>query len=237
MKTYLLSIPDSIKGFKDQINVKAALCGRIWRVFNSDGDKIVLIFQKDGKIIISQNGEAIKSSWEYIKANKSILIEHDSKMLLLHPTFVDDVLFILQQDGMENYIIMIDDSKIERLISLTIEAITRYLNKVSGVSEERQSQENERKQVLAKRQLIYKEHINEIEEATAKYKEKKKRNIFTCSILSGLLLISALFSGINYIIVGSLIVLAIFLVILISIDTNLETKIASTEKSIIDKYL
>ena len=72
MKTYLLSIPDSIKGFKDQINVKAALCGRIWRVFNSDGDKIVLIFQKDGKIIISQNGEAIKSSWEYIKANKSI---------------------------------------------------------------------------------------------------------------------------------------------------------------------
>lgn len=46
MKTYLMSIPDSIKGISDKLNVKALLCDKSWVIYNDDGIKIVFIFEK-----------------------------------------------------------------------------------------------------------------------------------------------------------------------------------------------
>ena len=66
MKTYLMSIPDSIKGVSDKLNVKALLCDKSWVIYNDDGIKIVFIFEKNGSIIISQNGVVEKAKWEYV---------------------------------------------------------------------------------------------------------------------------------------------------------------------------
>ena len=43
MKAYLMSIPDSIKGISDKLNVKSMLCDKSWVVFNDEGIKIVYI--------------------------------------------------------------------------------------------------------------------------------------------------------------------------------------------------
>lgn len=169
MKAYLMSIPDSIQGVSETLNVKASLCGKTWRLFNDEDLKVVFIFQKDGSIIMSQNGVATKSRWEYIKANKAILIEDDSQMLLLHPTFVDDVLFVLQQDGTNDYIILIDESKFGKLMLMTIEAIGNYLKNVSG-GEKAIQEEQER---LIRKQA-QEEAQDEIKQATANLCKKQK---------------------------------------------------------------
>ena len=46
MKTYLMSIPDSIKGISDKLNVKALLCDKSWVIYNDDGIKIVFISER-----------------------------------------------------------------------------------------------------------------------------------------------------------------------------------------------
>ena len=45
MKTYLMSIPDSIKGISDKLNIKALLCDKSWVIYNDEDTKIVFIFE------------------------------------------------------------------------------------------------------------------------------------------------------------------------------------------------
>ena len=140
MKTYLMSIPKSLKGVSDKLNVKSLLCEKTWIVFHEE-TKVIFIFQKGGSLIVSQNGEASKGQWEYIKSNKTILIEAEDVMLLLHPTLVDDVLIILQQDGTNAYLILIDEEKIDKFVQKTTATINDYLKEISG--EERESKQKE----------------------------------------------------------------------------------------------
>ena len=172
MKAYLMSIHDSIKGINDKINVKTLLCNKSWIVFNDEGLKIVFIFQRDGSLIISQNGVVTKSKWDYIKANKAILVEdNNQQILLLHPTFVDDVLFVLQQDGTESHIVMIDETKVMKFMLITIEAINNYLNKVN---EEQHPQEDQVNEDTLLRILVQKEYKEEIEQATRQIKVESR---------------------------------------------------------------
>lgn len=176
MKTYLMSIPDSIKGISDKLNIKALLCDKSWVIYNDEDTKIVFIFEKSGSIIISQNGVVEKAKWEYVKANKSILIENNGQTLLLHPTFVDDVLFILQQDGTSLHIVMIDEKEVERLMLKTIEAINKYLVNVSNQHNTNyiDSQRRELTEEQLLREQAYKETKYEIESSTAELKHQKK---------------------------------------------------------------
>lgn len=47
MKTDLLNLPDELKKISQNLDVKAFLCSKTWEVFNDEGKKQVLIFQKD----------------------------------------------------------------------------------------------------------------------------------------------------------------------------------------------
>ena len=159
MKAYLMSLPKSLEGISDRLNVRSLLCAKTWVVFHEE-KKVIFIFQKDGSLIVSQNGVASKGKWEYIKPNKTILVEAVDVMLLLHPTFVDDVLFILQQDGTDGYFVLIDEKQIGKFVQKTIAAIADYLRVVSGEAAEWQQKERERQQE---------------EEAERKRKERERR--------------------------------------------------------------
>ena len=173
MKTYLMSIPKSLKGVSDKLNVKSLLCEKTWIVFHEE-TKVIFIFQKGGSLIVSQNGEASKGQWEYIKSNKTILIEAEGVMLLLHPTFVDDVLFVLQQDGTDTYLILIDEEKIDKFVQKTTATINDYLKEISG--EERESKQKEEQEKKHQRIMLARERAKEdIAQATKELHKKRKR--------------------------------------------------------------
>ena len=110
----------------------------------------------------------IKSKWDYIKANKSILIDDNDQTLLLHPTFVDDVMFILQQDGTEKHVFMIDETKIVKIVLLSLDAIPEYLNKIA---EKKQPTSADKKRLL--REQIREQAKNEIKDATKNVRQKR----------------------------------------------------------------
>lgn len=173
MKTYLMSIPKSLKGVSDKLNVKSLLCEKTWIVFHEE-TKVIFIFQKGGSLIVSQNGEASKGQWEYIKSNKTILIEAEDVMLLLHPTFVDDVLFVLQQDGTDAYLILIDEEKIDKFVQKTTATINDYLKEIS--SEEQESKQKEEQEKKRQRIMLARERAKEdIAQATKELHKKRKR--------------------------------------------------------------
>lgn len=242
MKTYLMSIPDSIKGISDKLNIKALLCDKSWVIYNDEDTKIVFIFEKSGSIIISQNGVVEKAKWEYVKANKSILIENNGHTLLLHPTFVDDVLFILQQDGTSLHIVMIDEKEVERLMLKTIEAINKYLINVSNqhntdyIETTREEQIEKQREERLLRQQAYKETKDEIESSTTELKRQQIKFIIIATIVISFLFISLLllpdtftpYIGITFIVI---------LTICLRKISSLYDKIEIIKKEIVDNYI
>ena len=126
MKTYLMNIPETLRGISNKLDVKAALCDKSWIVFNEDGVRLLFIFENDGSLIVSKNGVVSRQKWSYIKANSTVLIEDAQQAFLLHPVFLDDVIFALQQDGTQHHLFMIDENKQDRLSLLTINSIIQY---------------------------------------------------------------------------------------------------------------
>lgn len=241
MKTYLMSIPDSIKGISDKLNIKALLCDKSWVIYNDEDTKIVFIFEKSGSIIISQNGVVEKAKWEYVKANKSILIENNGQTLLLHPTFVDDILFIMQQDGTNLHIVMIDEKEVERLMLKTLEAINKYLVNVSSqhntdyIEQKRKEQIEKQKEEQLLRTQAYEETKDEIKSSTTELKHQKT-TLIIISIFSLLVFIGSLCLPddlILFIAIPSIAIMTIYIRKLISLDEKIEI----IEKEIIDKYI
>lgn len=173
MMTYLMSIPESIRKISEKLNVKSTLCECSWCVFNDQGVKILYIFQDNGTLIISKDGIATKSHWEYIKANKTLLIEDSAQSFLFHPAFWDDTIFALQQDGTEKYLFMINEQKKEEFLSMTIEYISKYFNYIEHPELRTQEQERERERIAKEKE----EKRREEEAELAKIKEEAKQEI------------------------------------------------------------
>lgn len=235
-----MSLPKTLKGISDNLNVKALLCENSWVVFHEE-KKIIFIFQKDGSLIISQNGIASRGKWEYIKPNKTILIESADTMLLLHPVFVDDVLFILQQDGTDGYVVLIAEMQIGKFVQKTISAIDDYLRDVSGEGQKRrQKLEDERIEKQNQRIALAKERAaDDIKQATKGLKEKRNTTIlllpfvwiiFLVLCLDGCSSDSSLLGVILTLCLVASLALGIF-------GSNIDEKIDIIEGSIINKHL
>ena len=145
MKTYLMRIPEILKGISETLDITATLCDKSWVVFNDEGVKILFIFERDGTLIVSRNGVVSKQRWSYIQATKAILIDNAQQSFLLHPAFIDNVVFALNQDGTQHHLFMIDEGQIVKFPQFTLDILNKYfISKVQQIEEEK---ERERKEV------------------------------------------------------------------------------------------
>ena len=83
MRTYLLDILNRYNRFSENLDVKTILCNKSWLIFNDTGDKELYIFQENGSLIASVNGNVFNGNWQYISANKSIIISFKEKSYML----------------------------------------------------------------------------------------------------------------------------------------------------------
>lgn len=129
MKTYLLDILNKYESYKEDLDVKNILCNKSWLIFNECNNKEVYIFQKDGSLIISFNGKVYKGNWQYITANKSIIISTQERSYMFHPFIFDNIVFVLKQDGTENYAFMINETQCNNFHPYSLSELNNYFKK------------------------------------------------------------------------------------------------------------
>lgn len=191
MKTFLLDIADRFRRFDEQLDVKALLCNKSWQVFNDSGAKEIYIFQEDGSLIISLNGKVSRATWQYIPANRSLIINSDNESYMLRPFFQDENLFTLQLDGTREYSFLLNEAqrasfpveslsdlkfylehKEERLLQIQVEK-ERQLALQQREEELRKKKRGERKERL---QAFIKENLSK-DECFLKLKRKEKKGM------------------------------------------------------------
>ena len=176
MKTYLLDIPNKYHRFSKNLDVKAILCNKSWLVFNDAGDKELYIFQENGSLITSVNGSVINATWQYISANNSLVISFKEQSYMLHPSFKDDVIFALQQDGTERFVFMIEGSQSNFFHPKSLKELTAYFaDKERRHIEERQQE----KRILLQQQESRRKEIREfqIDQKRCKKEEIREEEI------------------------------------------------------------
>ena len=112
MKTYLFDTFNRYKRFSEELDAKTILCNRSWWVFNDSGEKEVYIFNTDGTLIIAVSGKVTNATWQYIAANKSLIISGNNQSYMVKPAFFDNQIFALQVDGTNDYAFLIDDNNL-----------------------------------------------------------------------------------------------------------------------------
>ena len=110
MQTFLFDIFNRYKRFSENLDVKTVLCNKTWFVFNNSGEREIYIFQENGKLKISLNGKVTHATWEYIPANKSLIISGNEQSYMVHAAYVDNILFALQIDATKEYAFLIDEN-------------------------------------------------------------------------------------------------------------------------------
>ena len=191
MKTYLLDVLNKFQRFSENLDVKTILCNKAWLIFNDSGDKEVYIFQEDGSLIISLNGKVSRATWQYIPANRSLIINSDNESYMLRPFFQDENLFTLQLDGTREYSFLLNEAqrasfpveslsdlkfylehKEERLLQIQVEK-ERQLALQQREEELRKKKRGERKERL---QAFIKENLSK-DECFLKLKRKEKKGM------------------------------------------------------------
>ncbi|MBR6600227.1 MAG: hypothetical protein IKK87_00015 [Bacteroidaceae bacterium] len=140
MKTYLFDTLNRFRRFSENLDVKATLCNRPWQVFNDSGEKELYIFQEDGTLLITYSGRVTHSTWQYIAANKSIVISAGEQSYMVHPAFMDNVLFALQVDGTNECAFLIDENNAQSFAPRSYTALMGYFEE-----KERRALEEERR--------------------------------------------------------------------------------------------
>lgn len=191
MKTFLYSIPNKIQAFSKKLDVKAALCGNSWEVFNDEGVKQLFIFNEDETILITNNGKVLNAKWKFVPQNSSILITTDEEALMFRPAFFNKDIFALKQDGVERYLFLIDEVKKPDFHDLSLAFLTTYIDKEIAASPKRseearkeqiQNAQKEKKQEEREWIVVFlKEHKTVIRHKLARKKKIGRLGVVVCS--------------------------------------------------------
>ena len=180
MKTYLLDILNKYNRFSENLDVKTILCNKSWLVFNDTGNKELYIFQENGNLIASINGNVHNGNWQYISANKSIILSFKEQSYMLHPSFFDKTIFALQQDGTNKYAFMIDEKQSQSFQPKSLTELNSYFENIERkrIEEEQHSKRLQAEQQRANEQRRIEEErrkqIKRQQEQVQQYKNNKR---------------------------------------------------------------
>lgn len=257
MKTYFLNIPNEIKKISQKLDAQTILCSKTWEAFNDEGNKQVFIFQKDGKLLITNNGNVTKSTWQYIPDNNSIIITVGEQATMLRPAFIEGVVFAIQKDGTDECIFLIGEKEKNICPKRTLAELESYFAKrleespeyIAAKQLEQQKKDQEQQKIEQEKQqeeqqveqermaLIVAEHQDEID---ALVKQKKGRTTTEVVIAGVVLVISMCLAFLfddNHVMSTIFVIIVLFAFIAAFILTvRLFSVKENAEKEVISKY-
>jgi hypothetical protein len=103
MKYYLSDIIPRIRKYSASLDQTAFLVDKPWVVCEEDGAYQKLIFRRDGRVHLSNDGNVTDGKWEYLPEAQSLLIDYNngSKKLYRH-SFLDEAVLALKIDGRQS---------------------------------------------------------------------------------------------------------------------------------------
>ena len=107
MKIYLENLLPRLKEYSLSLDKQEVFVDKPWVIIDKENNKQTYIFQRNGNIIMSLNGQVTVGKWEYISAAKSLLIDRIQDKILLNQNFIDPAIMVLKMDGLkdENFIL------------------------------------------------------------------------------------------------------------------------------------
>lgn len=179
MKTYIFDTFNRYKRFSEELDAKTILCNKSWWVFNDSGEKEVYIFNTDGTLIIAVSGKVTNATWQYISANKSIIITGNNQSYMVHPAFCDNMIFALQVDGTNEYSFLIDERSLPSTNLRTFNDLVLYF-----AEKERQAVLAEERKQQAAIEAQRQREIKAQQEKQQRIKEAKEGDDAILTILS-----------------------------------------------------
>ena len=113
MKSYITDLLPRLQKYSARLDNLSLFTDHPWVQIDDSGNRTVFIFRKEGnELLISQNGEVGTSTWEYLDYMNSLLVEIGDKCRLYNQGFLDDSVMILRQDGQQDYLLLVNENKI-----------------------------------------------------------------------------------------------------------------------------
>lgn len=110
MEQYIKNIIPNIKQYGKLLSQKEYFLSKSWLLVNDNSDIIQFTFKKNGEMIVSTNGDAVKGKWELLASNK-ILIESPISILQLENLFFNkDIIVLLKPSKTEELFILINEN-------------------------------------------------------------------------------------------------------------------------------
>lgn len=154
MKTYLFDTINRYKRFSEELDAKTIICNKAWLIFNDSGEREVYIFNTDGTLIISVSGRVTNATWQYVSANKSLIISGNNQSYMVRPAFYDNQIFALQVDGTSEYAFLIDENNLPSTTIRTLSDLKEHFaEKERQALLEEQRREQAEADVLKQQQL------------------------------------------------------------------------------------
>lgn len=102
MNDFLKSWIPKLKSYSAELDSLSKLYNQPWVLLNEQDDFVKIIFQPEGKLIVSKNGVVSDGSWQLLQTAQSLLLEIGSQKRLYNHQFVDDGLLIMKLDGSDD---------------------------------------------------------------------------------------------------------------------------------------
>ncbi|HLP49603.1 MAG TPA: hypothetical protein VK154_01900 [Chitinophagales bacterium] len=127
MKSYFTHLIDRIQSYSKEIKNTNSFIDKRWILIdNKDGPLNTYIFRKNNELLISKHGIVDTSKWEYLGENTLLIERKNSKYLFKHG-FIDEDVFLLKLDGLEEYWYLISE-KLHNQNILSSDKVAEYLN-------------------------------------------------------------------------------------------------------------
>lgn len=123
MKIFLESILPTFAKYSERLDKLTILIDEPWVIVNEDEVFKKFIFQKNGKVLISENGKVSFGTWKLLDKANAILMEHEGNLTLYNHVFLDEGLLILKLDGGVDYMCLANENVVPGL------DIERYLER------------------------------------------------------------------------------------------------------------
>lgn len=151
MKTYLINTYRNLSNTTQVLDFISTIRNTEWIVYNDDNQEVEkFLFVSDDNLLVSVNGKTKESKWQYIKINKSLVIDNgNSKYLFKIRVFNKDIV-VLNIDSTNSYTFLIN-SKSELLVEPTFEKIQWYLIRECQFDILSDSQRNDYEQELSRK--------------------------------------------------------------------------------------
>lgn len=196
MKTYVLEAIRRIKRFSEKFDVSTTLCDKTWVVFNDTGERELYIFQPDGSVIITKNGIGIKGKWEWIATNKSLVINSNDNVIMLHPEYIDKTILALNLDGTQKMAFLIEQGNKEAFAAKTLAQLEQFFvekekqliddenkrierERLQGIEDERKRRDEERERLAQEERERKEEEAKQLKKEAKEIAEKLKPSWFT----------------------------------------------------------